>query len=44
MAPSDTYRDVRKTNKKSARQTAAAGGLMPMTIPKEVATPFPPLN
>jgi hypothetical protein len=27
-----------------AKQTAAAGGLMPIITPSEVATPFPPLN
>ena len=42
MAPKETYLELMKTMRKMAKHTIAAYGLIPMTIPNDVATPFPP--
>lgn len=44
IAPSDTKRDRRNTIKKMSKQINAANGLIPKTMPNDVATPFPPLK
>lgn len=44
IAPKETKRNETKINKKRPRQIIAPTGLIPSTIPSEVATPFPPLN
>ena len=44
IAPKETKRKVKKTNKKMVRQIRAPKGLIPKIIPNEVATPLPPLN
>jgi len=43
-APSDTKRVERNTIKKISIEIAAARGKIPITTPRDVATPLPPLN
>ena len=44
IAPRETNLKEIKINKKNPRQIKAPRGLIPKTIPREVATPLPPLN
>ena len=44
IAPRETYWERIKTTKNSKIQIPAAKGVNPIITPREVATPFPPLN
>jgi hypothetical protein len=44
IAPNETNRDRMNTIRKMSKQIKAAKGLIPKTIPKDVATPLPPLK
>lgn len=44
IAPNDTYWKRIKIIKKRDTQINAANGCNPIITPKDVATPFPPLN